>query len=150
MRLARVRAGDAERVQQFVRGLSARARLERFLAPVNELSARQLERIVSGSGLSLAAFDDEGRIVALAEYACEGEARAEIAIVVADEWQRRGLGERLLAALLERARRAGIARLDGVTRTGNDAMRRLARKLGFGVQRDGDPRLVRIERALAG
>jgi acetyltransferase len=150
MRLGRIRPGDAERVQQFVRGLSARTRLERFFAPVTELSPRQLARITSGAGLCLAAFDDEGRIVALAEYACEGEARAEIAIVVGDQWQGRGVGERLLSALLERARRAGIARLRGVTRSSNEGMRRLARKLGFGVQRDADPQLLRLERALAG
>ena len=150
MRLRRLRAEDTERVQEFVRRLSARSRLERFFAPVTELSPKQLARITSGSGLSLAALDEHGAIVALGEYACGDSGRAEIALVVADEWQRRGLGERLLAALLEHARRAGLSRLEGVTRAGNDAMRRLAAKLGFGLRRDADPRLVRFERPLAG
>ena len=149
MLLRRVRPGDAEGVQQFVRALSARSRLERFLAPVNELTARQLERITSSAGLCLAVFDDRGGIVALAEYACADAAGAEVAIVVADEWQGRGLGERLLSRLLAHAGRAGIARLDGVTRAGNAAMQSLARKLGFRLRRDADPRLVRFERAVA-
>lgn len=55
MRLRRLRAEDTERVQEFVRRLSARSRLERFFAPVTELSPKQLARITSGSGLSLAA-----------------------------------------------------------------------------------------------
>jgi acetyltransferase len=143
-----LRAGDTERVQQFVRRLSARSRLERFFAPLAELSPKQLERITSGSGLSLAALDEQGSIVALAEYACGDPGRAEIALVVADAWQGRGLGGRLLAVLLEHARQAGLSRLEGVTRTGNDAMRGLATKLGFGLRRDADPRLVRLERAV--
>jgi len=140
---------DAERVQAFVRGLSPRSRLERFFAPIRELSPRQLERITSGHGLSLAAFDAEGTIIGLAEYARAEGAQAELAVVVADEWQGRGVGEQLVAALLEHARRSGIDRMAGVTRAGNLAMRVLARKLGFGLRFDDDPSLVRFERALA-
>ncbi|HYX64787.1 MAG TPA: GNAT family N-acetyltransferase [Burkholderiales bacterium] len=147
MLLRRVRAGDAERVQQFVRALSARSRLERFLAPVSELSVRQLERITSGTGLCLAVFDERGRIVALAEYACADATGAELAIAVADAWQGRGLGRRLLARLVRHAARAGVARLEGVTRVGNAAMQRLASELGFRLRRDADPRLMRFERA---
>jgi acetyltransferase len=148
MLLRRVRSGDAERVQQFVRALSARSRLERFLAPVAELSPAELERLVTCPGVKLAAFDERGAIVALAEYACEGPARAELAIVVADEWQGRGLGRRLLARLVRHAARAGVARLEGVTRVGNAAMQRLAGELGFRLRRDADPRLMRFERAV--
>ena len=149
MRLRALGAGDEQRVQAFVRRLSARSRLERFLAPVNELSPSELRRITRGAGLSLAAVDDHGAIVGLAEYACDAPERAEIAVVVGDEWQGRGLGERLVAALADHAASAGIARLEGVTRAGNEAMRRLARKLGFGLRSDRDPRLVRFERSLA-
>jgi acetyltransferase len=144
-----VQAGDAERLQAFVRGLSQRSRYERFFAPVAELSPKQLERITSGAGLSLAAFDARGAIVALAEYVRTGAGEAEFAIVIADQWQGRGLGARLIAALLEHAKRSGVVRLAGVTHAGNRAMRLLARRLGFGVQPDEDPDLVRMELALA-
>jgi acetyltransferase len=144
-----VQAGDAERLQGFVRGLSQRSRYERFFAPVAELSPRELERITSGAGLSLAAFDARGAVVALAEYVRSGAGEAEFAIVIADAWQGQGLGARLIAALLEHAKRSGVARLAGVTHAGNRAMRLLARRLGFGVQPDADPDLVRMELALA-
>lgn len=144
-----VQAGDAERLQAFVRGLSQRSRYERFFAPVAELSPKQLERITSGAGLSLAAFDARGAIVALAEYVRSGVGEGEFAIVIADEWQGRGLGARLIAALLEHAKRSGVARLAGVTHARNRAMRLLARRLGFGLQPDEDPDLVRMELALA-
>jgi len=144
-----VRREDAERVQAFVRGLSSRSRYERFFAPVAELSARQLERITAGAGLSLAAFDERGTVVALAEYVRSGAGEAEFAIVVADAWQGQGLGARLVGVLLEHAKRSGVARLAGVTHAGNRAMRLLARRLGFGLRPDEDPDLVRMELALA-
>lgn len=150
MLLRPLEPSDAERVQAFVRRLSPRSRLERFFAPIQELSSRQLERITSGKELSLGAFDERGTLIALAEYARVDAANAELAVVVADEWQGQGVGEQLLAALLEHARRSGIARIEGVTRAGNRAMRLLARKLGFGFRGDADPDFVRFERALAG
>jgi acetyltransferase len=140
---------DAAHVQTFVRGLSSRSRYERFFTSIAELSPKQLERITAGAGLSLGAFDAAGRLVGLAEYARSSEREAEFAIVVADEWQGQGLGAQLVGALLEHAKRSGIARLAGVTHTRNRAMRILARRLGFGVQPDADPDLVRMERALA-
>jgi acetyltransferase len=149
MLLRRLTPGDSGEVQAFVRGLSSRSRYERFFTSVSELSPKQLERITAGAGLSLGAFDAAGRLVGLAEYARSSELEAEFAIVVGDEWQGQGLGAQLVGALLEHAKRSGIARLAGVTHTRNRAMRILARRLGFGVQPDEDPDLVRMELALA-
>jgi acetyltransferase len=141
--------GDAAQVQAFVRGLSSRSRYERFFTSIAELSPKQLERITAGAGLSLGAFDAAGRLVGLAEYARVEDGEAEFAIVIADEWQGQGLGAQLVGALLEHAKRSGIARLAGVTHTRNRAMRILARRLGFGVRPDEDPDFVRMELALA-
>jgi acetyltransferase len=149
MLLRPVHPSDAPRIQAFVRGLSPRSRLERFFAPIHELSAPQLERMTSNQGLNLAAIDRYGSIVGLAEYARVREHDAEFAIVVADEWQGQGLGEALLKAAFEHARRSGIDHVAGVTHAGNAAMRALARKLGCGVRRDEDPDLLRLERALS-
>jgi RimJ/RimL family protein N-acetyltransferase len=147
MLLRRLRAADAERVAQFVRRLSTRSRLERFFAPLAELSPAQLSRLIAGHGLSLAVFDETGAIIALGEYACTDGPRAEVAIVVADQWQGRGVGRRVLERLLRHAARSGVTRLEGVTRAGNVAMQALARELGFRLRRDADPCLVRFELA---
>jgi acetyltransferase len=145
---ARVRPGDAQAVQEFVRGLSLESRRERFFAPVSELTPGQLERVVSGPGLSLAAWHG-GRIVGLAQYATRA-ADAEFAVVVADDWRGRGLGEALMTVLVSEARRSGIKVLAGLTLAGNRAMRALAHKLGFALHPDEDPDLLRMERELAG
>jgi acetyltransferase len=146
--LRRTGAADAPAMQAFVQALSRRTRLERFFLPINELSPRQLERMLSGRGLSLGAFDDAGRLVAHAQYALDEHGEAEFAIVVADAWQAHGLGGRLMAELLEHAHRAGIQAFNGVTLLENSRMRRLARKLGFAIKRDDDPELVRMQRWL--
>ena len=149
LELRAVQPGDAALVQDFVRNLSPRSRLERFFTPLNELSPAQLFRITAGQGLSLAAVVGNEKIVGLAEYFRVRRGEVEFAVVVADEWQGQGLGEQLLRALLEHAGRAGVERVGGVTRIGNIRMHALARKLGFGIVRDQDPLLLRMERALA-
>jgi len=149
LELRALQPADAPRVQDFVRNLSARSRLERFFTPLAELSPAQLVRITSGQGLSLAALVGNDKIIGLAEYFRVRRDEVEFAVVVADDWQGQGLGEQLLRALLDHAGRAGIERVGGVTRTGNIRMRALARKLGFGMTRDADPALLRMERLLA-
>lgn len=144
----RTGAADGQAMQAFVRALSWRTKVERFFLPISELTPRQLERILSGQGLSLGAFDEDGNLVAHAQYALEERGEAEFGIVVADSWQAHGLGARLMAELLEHARRAGIETFNGVALSDNSRMRRLARKLGFAFKRDDDPQLVRMQRWL--
>jgi acetyltransferase len=74
---------------------------------------------------------------------------AEFAIVVADAWQGRGIGRRLLGKLVEVARRHGIKRLYGDILAMNRPMLELARKLGFTLGRHEDPTLTRASIDLA-
>ncbi len=148
VRVRPVGLADAAAMQAFVRGLSWRTRIERFFLPIAELAPPQLERVLGGRGLSLGAFDDGGAIVAHAQYALDERGEAEFGVVVDDAWQAHGLGARLVSALLEHARHAGIGAFGGVTLLENGRMRRLARRLGFVFKRDDDPQLVRMERWL--
>ena len=63
--------------------------------------------------------------------------RAEIAIVLADDWQGRGLGTRLLLDLIAAAREAGVRYLTGTALSTNEAVLALGRKLGFRLAADG-------------
>jgi len=148
-----VRAADAPLVQQFVRELSPQSRRNRFFGPVSELSPAQLERMTrfdgtTGLGLVAVAGGDAPRIVAIAQHAVCDPPFAELAVVVADDWQRQGLGERLVLLLLAHAARTGIAAVQGVVMGANRPMLALASKLGFGFEDDADPELVRIEKPL--
>lgn len=143
---------DACAFQQFVRALSPESRLHRFLFPVRELAPRLLAALTRPEQprhVALGAFEGatiigEGRYVALGD-----SGRAEFAIAVADRWQRKGVGARLLEALSHAARRAGLAMLEGEILRTNQAMLAFTRRAGFRVKIcPGDATLAIAERDL--
>src|SRR5262245_40406998 len=132
-----IRPDDASLLQAFVRRLSARSRHFRFFVALAELSAAQLQRFVNvdpaqGSALvALCNGQEHAAIIAEARYALDPEGGAEFAIAVADEYQRRGLGTRLIKELLATAWRRGVRRLFGEIKSDNRAMLAFAVQLGF-------------------
>lgn len=123
----------------FVRGLSDQSRYYRFHAALRELTPELLERFTFVSfpdNMALiATIEVEGREqqIAVARFAAsapDGSA-AELAVVVADEWQGRGIGTRLLVELRDIALAAGYRRLHMSVLSENGRMMDLARRLGF-------------------
>ena len=101
VRVRPVRPADADTIQEFVRRLSLNSRRSRFFATITELAPATLARFTesTGRGFVLLAEAHDGKtwcMVALAQYAlCDGgDDTCEIALVVADAWQQRGLGAR--------------------------------------------------------
>ena len=94
--------------------LSPESRYRRFFGPMTRLSSRDLDRLTQvdhHDHEALVAFDEEsGRGVAVARFVRLQPGEAEPAVVVADDWQRRGLAGRLLGLLVERALEEGIVR----------------------------------------
>lgn len=164
---------DAALQQQFVRDLSPMSRYRRFHGPLRELPAHTLDyftQVDYRAHLALLAetFDAKGEEVQVAEVRYvlralngdeadgdgDGHANddggaggdagvADFAIAVADAWQGRGLGGRMLEALVRSARDAGVRRLEASVLADNEAMRGLMRARGFRVRRDpADAHLV--------
>ena len=141
---------DASMLQAFVRHLSPRSRRFRFFSGIAELSVGLLERLVKQDyrrGLALVALSEQsGGTVIIAEARCElnqAQGNAEFAIAVADEFQRRGLGIRLLNTLVVYAAKRGIRQLFGEILADNHAMLGLAKRLGFQINaNDLDRRTV--------
>ena len=76
----------------------------------------------------VAVEEPTGEGVGVARYVRTGPDVAEPAIVVADDWQNRGVGTALLAALVKRARQEGISQFEATVLASNeDAIRLLAR-----------------------
>ena len=141
---------DAAGVQSFVRALSPQSRYSRFLCGLSELLPYMLRRLTQPMlpdefGL-LAVADGPGarNVVGMAHLALSEARSAEIAVVVADAWQRRGLGTRLVQALAHHA--PGVEALRGMVRSENRAMLALARRLGFRVLGSPEPGLVWVEK----
>jgi RimJ/RimL family protein N-acetyltransferase len=101
--------------------------------------ARLLEP--AGGGRTLLAVAG-GRVVAMANLLAEGDL-GEIAFLVEDDWQRRGLGTALLRRLLTFAERSRFAALVAHTAADNVAMLRTLRRLG-GSAADRDGAMVSV------
>ncbi|MEV0265830.1 GNAT family N-acetyltransferase [Streptomyces sp. NPDC050617] len=72
-------------------------------------------------GRTLAAYTASGRLAALGHLLWDGD-ETEVALLVEDAWQRRGVGAQLLARLVALAREAGCESVYAVTRAANTGM----------------------------
>jgi RimJ/RimL family protein N-acetyltransferase len=138
VRLRLVRADDKARLAAGVQGLSARTRYQRFLAPIPGLTdktLRYLTEIDNEDHLAWIAVDPDAPgepALGVARYVRSGSDStvAEIAAVVGDEVQGRGLGSLLLSLLAESAREHGIRTFHAVVLEENRGVRRLLERLG--------------------
>ena len=151
-----IRPEDAEMEASFVRNLSDHARHFRFGVAIRELTREMLVRFTQIDYerelalLVLVERDGEEVEIAVARYARTGPGAADVAIVVADAWQGKGIGRRLLVRLLDAARARGLARFEGEMLAENEPIRRLLASLGFGFHREPDGGdLVFFERSYA-
>lgn len=76
------------------------------------------------------------------------EKSAEVALLVADPFQRQGLGTELLRQLIQFGRDEKIQHLTGDILAENQGMQAVCRKLGFHLQYAGEEHLVKAELAL--
>lgn len=131
----RLTPADAPLLAEAFEHLSAESRQLRFLTPKPSLSESELRYLTEVDGHhheALAAIDPAtGHGVAVARFVRDPRdpSRAEVAITVADEWQRRGLGKVLLTRLAERARAEGIDRFTALVSGENRNMRMLLERL---------------------
>ncbi len=151
-----IRPEDAELLQTFVRSLSEESRYFRFISTVQELSPRTVARLTQidyDREMALIAVLAEGeREVELgaARYVTNPDGEScEFALVVADAWQGRGIGTKLMHSLMEVARANGLKALVGDVLASNANMLRLMEKLGFAIENHPeDPSLKRVRKAL--
>jgi nucleotide-binding universal stress UspA family protein/RimJ/RimL family protein N-acetyltransferase len=145
-----IEASDREALRAGFERLSPESRYRRFFTPMPTLSNRDLDyltKIDHHNHEALIALDETGdNIVGVARYVRTGPEEAEPAIVVADDWQGRGLGHRLLIELADRARDEGVQRFRAPVLAENEAALRLLGSLGEHWQRqEGNEIEVQIE-----
>jgi RimJ/RimL family protein N-acetyltransferase/nucleotide-binding universal stress UspA family protein len=132
VRLRPIEPADRDALAAGFERLSPESRYRRFFSPVSRLSERQLDyltRVDHHDHEALLAIDPEGdRLVGVARFVRTGPQEAEPAIVVADDWQGRGVASVLLDRLVERALEEGIVAFRALVLAGNpDAVRVLSR-----------------------
>lgn len=144
-----IRPEDDAIEKAFIRGLSRDTGYNRLLSGRKLMpdEIRHLTRIDYEQEMAFIAVTVDGEqacLLGVARYVRDADAAgAEFAIVVADAWQRKGIGTLLLSTLLRHAHAAGIGRLHGITLAANQAMQNLARKLGFVRKHDPQDATVR-------
>ncbi|MFH9660106.1 GNAT family N-acetyltransferase [Streptomyces sp. NPDC017248] len=102
----------------------------RYHGPVGDAD-RYLNHLLSPRfGRTLAAQTAAGRIVGLGHLLWDGD-ETEVALLVEDEWQQRGVGGELLGRLVAMAAEAGCASVYAVTKAANTGMVAAMRGLGL-------------------
>ena len=154
---------DADAVVDFHSRLSDRTRYYRYFSPYPRIPARDLQRFVAvdhRSSVALVALLGHeiiaiGRFVALNAASVPGEpvvegagtpaVSAEVAFVVRDDHQGRGLGSILLEHLAAAAREVGVTRFVAEVLTENRQMVHVFREAGYEVTRALDGSTLHLE-----
>ncbi|MFF3615822.1 GNAT family N-acetyltransferase [Streptomyces sp. NPDC002580] len=102
----------------------------RYHGPVGDAD-RYLSHLLSPSfGRTLAVQTASGRIVGLGHLLWDGD-ETEVALLVEDDWQRRGVGAELIGRLVTMAAEAGCESVYAVTQASNTGMVAAMRGLGL-------------------
>lgn len=129
-----VEPDDRDALAEGFRRLSPESRYRRFFSPISELSSRHLEYLTHvdhHDHEALVAVDPStGQGVGVARYVATSPGVAEPAIVVADDWQGRGVAGRLLDELVQRALDEGVSRFEAPVLAENQAAIHALARLG--------------------
>ncbi|MGE0140523.1 MAG: GNAT family N-acetyltransferase [Ilumatobacteraceae bacterium] len=139
---------DADRLFAFQADLSDETVFLRFFSARPTLDAEEVERFTHVDHHSRVALVAElgDRLVGVARFDREKAAdSAEVAFVVGDEHQGRGIGTILLEHLAAAARERGITRFVAQTLAGNDRMLGVLRAAGFAERTRIDDGVVHVE-----
>ena len=145
-----IHPGDAQLLQELVQNLSPESRYFRFVSSLRELPPTLLSRLTLidyDREMALVAIhrervtDAQGevtvkkRIVGVSRYITNPDKTScEFSLVVADDFNGKGLGSRLMLSIMEEARDKGLDEIEGLVLANNPGMLKLMKGLGFIVK----------------
>ena len=147
-----IRPEDAAIEKEFVDNLSDSSRYFRFLYALKDITPQMVDRFTridpetETALIAVVGCPPDETEIGVARYGTlpDGET-CEFAVVVADEWQGRGIGTRLMRPLVADARARGLSRMDGFVLFENSNMLKFVSAIGFKVAADpDDPSLARV------
>ncbi|MCA2215316.1 bifunctional acetate--CoA ligase family protein/GNAT family N-acetyltransferase [Jidongwangia harbinensis] len=148
-----IRPDDAPAIVEFHSKLSDRTRYLRYFSPYPRIPERDLERFVNVDHRDREAFVivSGPRIMAVGRYERlgPGSPDAEVAFVVEDAHQGRGIGSVLLEHLAEAAQENGITRFVAEVLPQNGGMLRVFSDFGYQIQRKYDDGVVHLSFPIA-
>jgi GNAT superfamily N-acetyltransferase len=147
-----IRPDDAARLRSLHARLSPHSRYLRFFSFHPVLADEEVRRFTTVDyvdRLALVAVTEEG-IIAVGRFDREpGRSEAEVAFVVADDYQHHGIGSLLLDELVRAARRRGITSFRASTLAENQAMLDVFHHAGFPVSTPRERGVVELRFPIA-
>jgi GNAT superfamily N-acetyltransferase len=111
--IRQVAAGDRTALAEMLARCSDQTRERRFHKYVRCFPEPYLAEALAGPAAHFSLLAQAGQaVVALASCVATSCGSAELAVLVEDSWQRRGIGARLLSLLVAHADQSGLARLE--------------------------------------
>ncbi|GAB1693808.1 GNAT family N-acetyltransferase [Krasilnikovia sp. M28-CT-15] len=148
-----INPADAEAIVELHSRMSDRTRYLRYFSPYPRIPERDLERFVTVDHHDREAYVAVSgpRILAVGRYERMGpdSPDAEVAFVVEDAYQGRGIGSVLLEYLAEAARTHGIRRFVAEVLPQNGGMLRVFSDFGYQIQRRYADGVVHLEFPIA-
>ena len=143
-----IRPDDESALTALYERLSPQTTYQRFFTAMRRLPpdwAHILANVDYDRRMAIAAVGPEGELIGVARYAYDPEsAEAEIAIVIEDRWQGRGLGTVLLGELVRYAVAVGISRLRAYVLADNVRMLKLIRRVTTIIDRKLDSGVISL------
>ena len=148
-----IRPEDSEMEQDFVKSLSDESKYYRFMDTLRELTQPMLVRFTQidyDREMALIATipneHSKAQQIGVARYVTNPDGETvEFALAVADDWQKHGVGRKLMSCLIDVARQKGYRAVVGDVLTMNTKMFRLMSSLGFTIHpHPDDPAVKRV------
>jgi acetate---CoA ligase (ADP-forming) len=146
LRKARNTKVDRERIRALFTRVSAESLYFRFFHVVKDVSDADIDAMISDSGpngLALVCVVGDS-VVAIGSYTRTQPETAEVAFLVDDDMQKRGLGSLLLEHLAEAAWIQGIKRFEAHLLHENHQMYKVFRASGFELESEQDSEIVHL------
>lgn len=154
-----VQPADEPELTEMLYSLSSETVRRRFFAHTTTFPHKDVQRLTNidyENNLAIVAAvpgpRGEEELVAIGQYFREPEDTAEVAFIVQDAWQDKGLGSRLMQVLAEAAKQRGICHFTATVLPENRAMINVFKHAGYSVTADfdGETYDIRIELGDAG
>ncbi len=147
-----VRLSDEHLMKDFFYSLSDESMYHRFISTRRDMPHERLQKFVAidytKEMVILATVEDEGKehVVGLAQYLIDSETNvAEVAFVVKDDYQNKGIGKEMLSYLAYIARKKGLHGFTAEVLMENRGMLRLFERAGFVIEKRLDAGLYELK-----
>lgn len=142
-----IRAEDRDVFLEFYDRVSDQSKYYRFFSPMPRLSERDTDRFVNVDNVDRVAFvlTLQDQIIAVGRYDTIKPGEAEVAFLVEDQHQGRGIGQLLLEHLAQAGRERGVERFVAEVLPDNARMIQTFRDAGYRVASEYDEGVLQLE-----